>query len=253
MLFREPLHNAPALAITQPAHAWISGQLLRAWADPLPEPLLLAAEQHDLGWLDWETAPSFDPQTGRPRLFRSVGAAMHAPMWAKGVERALGAWGMRVALLISRHGVLIYTRYTDRHRIAAADAAAVDHYLETQAPLQAAWMRALGLDAAVVAHDAALIALADTLSLALCGELRTPLEVKALDRTGARRTWQLTARPREPAEFILSPWPFRGDAIEVECEARPMPESGRFADEAAMRVWLAAPERVVFRVRLTQE
>lgn len=91
MLFREPLHNTPALAITQPAHAWISGQLLRALADPLAEPLLLAAEQHDLGWLDWETAPSFDPQTGRPRLFRSVGAAMHAPMWAKGVERALGA------------------------------------------------------------------------------------------------------------------------------------------------------------------
>lgn len=158
-----------------------------------------------------------------------------------------------MALLISRHGVLIYTRYTDRHRIAAADAAAVDHYLETQTPLQAAWMRALGLDAAVVAHDAALIALADTLSLALCGELRTPLEVKALDRTGARRTWQLTARPRETAKFILSPWPFRGGAIEVECQARPMPESDRFADEATMRVWLAAPERVVFRVRLTRE
>src|SRR6516165_6585735 len=27
-------HNSGVLAISQPAHAWISGQLLRAWAEP---------------------------------------------------------------------------------------------------------------------------------------------------------------------------------------------------------------------------
>lgn len=250
MLFREALETTPALAISQPAHAWVSGQLLRAWADPLEEPLLLAAEQHDLGWLDWETAPSFDPQTGRPHLFRVIGAAVHAPMWARGVDRALNAWGRRVALLVSRHGALIYTRYTDRHRVAPADAAAADHYLDTQAPLQAAWAQALGLDAAALAHDAALVALSDTLSLALCGELATPLQMEAPDRTGGRRTLRLTARPGEAAAFTLSPWPFRGEALVVEGEARPMP-GGRFADEAAMRAWLAGPERVAFRARLT--
>ena len=108
-------HNSGVLAISQPAHAWISGQLLRAWAEPLGEPLLLAAEQHDIGWLDWEAAPTFDPETGRPHLFRHVGAATHAPMWTRGVERALAAWGAHVALLISMHGGLIYRRFTDRH------------------------------------------------------------------------------------------------------------------------------------------
>ena len=250
MLFRESLHAAPVLAISQPAHAWVSGQLLRAWADPLEEPLLLAAEQHDLGWLDWETAPSFDPQTGRPHLFQAVGAAVHAPMWAKGVERALGAWGTRVALLISRHGGLIYTRYTDRHRVAAADAAAANHYLETQAPLQTTWARALGLDAGVLERDSALVALSDTLSLALCGGLSTPLRVEAPDRTGGMQTLQLMARPESAAEFTLSPWPFKGEALVVEGEARAMPEAGKFADEAELRAWLAAPERVVFRARL---
>ncbi len=249
MLFRESLY-APALAISQPAHAWVSGQLLRAWADPLDEPLLLAAEQHDLGWLDWETAPSFDPQTGRPHLFYAVGAAVHAPMWAKGVERALGAWGTRVALLVSRHGGLIYTRYTDRHRIAAADAAAANHYLETQAPLQLAWARALGLDAGMLAHDSALVALADTLSLGLCGGLSTPLRVEAPGRTGGTQMLQLMARPGDAAEFTLSPWPFKNKALVVEGEARPMPEAGRFAGEAELRTWLAAPERVIFRARL---
>ena len=249
MLFREA-PDTPALAISQPAHAWISGQILRAWAEPLEEPLLLAAEQHDLGWLDWETAPSFDPQTGRPHLFRAVGAAVHAPMWARGVDRALSAWGQRVALLISRHGGLIYTRYMDRHRVAPADAAAADHFLATQAPLQAAWARALGLDAAALAHDAALVALSDTMSLALCGDLQTPLDMEAPDRTGGRRTLRLTVRPDDAAAFTLSPWPFRGDALVVENEARPLP-GGRLADEAAMRTWLAKPERAAFRARLT--
>jgi len=261
MLFREA-PDAPVLAISQPAHAWISGQILRAWAEPLEEPLLLAAEQHDLGWLDWETAPSFDPQTGRPHLFRAVGAAAHAPMWARGVDRALHAWGQRVALLVSRHGGLIYTRYMDRHRVAPADAAAADQYLATQAPLQVAWARALGLDAVTLAHDAALVALSDTMSLALCGDLQTPLDMEAPDRTGGRRTLRLTgrlterltgrltARPDDAAAFTLSPWPFSGDALVVECEARPLP-GGRLVDEAAMRTWLAKPERAAFRARLT--
>ena len=122
MLFRtEP---KGVLAISQLTHAWISGQILRAWGEALDEPLLLAAEQHDIGWLDWETAPTFNPQSGRPHLFREIGAAMHSPMWRQGVERALGAWGAHVALLVSRHGGVIYRRYTDRHRTGEADAAA---------------------------------------------------------------------------------------------------------------------------------
>jgi hypothetical protein len=251
MLFRESLGRGAALAISQPAHAWISGQLLRAWADRLDEPLLLAAEQHDLGWLDWETAPSFDPLTGRPHLFRAVSAAVHAPMWARGVERALSAWGARVALLVSRHGTLVYSRYADRERMAEAGAAAVDHYLETQGGLQAGWARALGLDAAVLAHDTGLIALADTLSLALCGELRTPLDVQAPDRTGGTRSLRLTRPSEDWTEFTLSPWPFGDRVVVVEAEARPLPAAGRFADEAEMRAWTAGPERVVFHTRLT--
>src|ERR1700674_3733213 len=120
MLFRT--QPSGVLAISQLTHAWISGQIRRPWDEPLAEPLLLAIEQHDIGWLDWETNPSFNPQTGRPHLFREIGASVHAPMWTQGIERALGAWGMHVALLISRHGGIIYRRYVDRHRIAAVDA-----------------------------------------------------------------------------------------------------------------------------------
>ena len=245
MLFRND--PAPSLAISQPAHAWLSGQLLRAWAEPLPEPLLMAAEQHDIGWLDWETAPSFDPASGRPHLFRAVGAATHAPMWARGVERALDAWGRRVALLISRHGSVIYTRFTDRHRMSAADFAGATHYLETQTILQNGWARALGLDEATLAHDTGFVALSDTLSLALCGELATPLTLEAPDRSGGMRPIRLD---RIGERFSLHPWPFRTDLVTLELEARPLPASGRFPNSEAMHAWHAGPERETLRVEL---
>jgi hypothetical protein len=251
MLFRtEP---SGVLAISQPSHAWISGQILRAWDEALSEPLLLAAEQHDIGWLDWETAPTFNPQTGRPHLFREIGAAVHSPMWRQGVERALGAWGAHVALLVSRHGGVIYRRYTDRHRISEADAAGAQTYLQTQAPLEAAWAKTLGLDAAALQKQTTLVALSDTLSLALCGELKTPFEVEAPSASGGTETLRLIERAGRPFDFVLSPWPFRKDVLDVEGEARPLPAAGRFDNEAAMRTWLRSPERAVFRARLVSE
>ena len=65
MLLRK--ENPGVIAIPQLGHAWISGQLARAWgnekfAAPAPrEVVCLAAEQHDIGWMDWETSPSLKP------------------------------------------------------------------------------------------------------------------------------------------------------------------------------------------------
>ncbi len=251
MLFRtEP---SRVLAISQPTHAWISGQILRSWREALGETLMLAAEQHDIGWLDWETAPTFNPETGRPHLFREVGAATHSPMWRQGVERALSAWGAHVALLVSRHGGVIYRRYADRHRMNEPDAAAARAYLEAQAPLEAAWAKMLGLEAAELQKETALVAFSDTLSLALCGELKTPIELEAPNAHGGAETLRLIERPGHPFEFVLSPWPFRKDALTVEGEARPLPATGRFDNEAAMREWFRSPRRAVFRARLISQ
>jgi Protein of unknown function (DUF3891) len=249
MLFRD--QPSGALAISQLTHAWISGQILRAWDVNLSETLLLAAEQHDIGWMDWEAEPTFNAETGRPHLFREIGASAHAPMWTRGVRRAVGAWGTHVALLISRHGGVIYRRYTDRHRVSEADAAAAQNYLNTQAPIETAWSRALGLKAAELETETALLAFSDTLSLALCGELKTPLNLEAPDRDGNALTIRVAERPGRSFDFAVSPWPFRVNELVVEGEARPLPSAGRFSDEGAMKTWLALPERVNFSARLS--
>ena len=249
MLFRS--QPSGVLAISQPTHAWISGQILRVWDENLGEALLLAAEQHDVGWLDWETEPTFNPSTGRPHLFREVGAAVHAPMWTKGVQRARDAWGTHVGLLVSRHGGVIYRRFIDRHRMREEDAAAAQSYLDTQAPIEAAWTRALALDVSELAKETELIVFADALSLALCGELKTPLDLEAPGRGGAVIRMKLVERSGSPFDFDLSPWPFRTNELTVEGEARPLPSTGRLADERAMRNWMASPNRTTFRARLT--
>jgi hypothetical protein len=173
-------------------------------------------------------------------------------MWRLGVTRALEAWGAHVALLISRHGGLIYTRYVDRHKAAPADAAAADHYLATQAPIEAAWARRLGLNEGALRAESALVAFADALSLALCGDLKAPLELQAPDRGGAMRSVRLTERPGAPFTFTLTPWPLNVEALDFEGEARALPTAGRFADEAEMRAWFSAPERATFRARLAR-
>jgi hypothetical protein len=57
-------------------------------------------------------------------------------------------------------------------------------------------------------------------------------------------------RPGRSFDFVLSPWPLRTDVLTVEGEARPLPATARFADEAAMRAWLHSPKRTGFRARL---
>jgi Protein of unknown function (DUF3891) len=138
----------------------------------------------------------------------------------------------------------------DRHRTGEADAEAAQAYLKTQAPIEAAWAKALGLDGAELQKETALIALVDTLSLALCGELKAPIELEAPSAKGGTETLRLIERPGNLFDFVLSPWPLRRDVLTIEGEARPLPAAGRFTDEASMRAWLESPRRAIFRARL---
>ena len=77
-----------------------------------PEPrqeIGLAAGLHDIGWLDWERAPQFDPQTGWPRVFADVPAEQHTKLWQRGVEH-VATISRYAAILVSMHGDTIYDK-----------------------------------------------------------------------------------------------------------------------------------------------
>jgi len=95
------------------------------------------------------------------------------------------------------------------------------------------------------------LALADTVSLALCGELKAPLVLPAPGRNGDAVAMRLVEHPGHAFGFALLPWPFRKNSLTVEGEARPLPPAGRLSNETAMRSWLASADRVVFSAQLT--
>src|SRR2546429_8619389 len=76
MLHRED--ETGLILIGQPAHAWVSGQLARAWGnerfgrfEPWEE-VCLAAEQHDIGMAAWDAAPELNEASGLPYSFREL-------------------------------------------------------------------------------------------------------------------------------------------------------------------------------------
>ncbi len=253
MILRSP-ENGTRLLISQPSHALLSGQMMAAWGapgfarpDPAPE-VILAAEQHDIAWLSWETAPTLDPETGLPHPFTKLGPAVHAPMWVRGVEIARAAWGLWPALLISLHGTRVYTEYMNPESLPPDDHAAIERNAAKESALQADWMAKLGAPPDQVARNSALVAVTDALSLALCfaepdkaGE--APME------DGSTRKMQLVRQ--ETSRWSLDPWPFRDSTLTVRCEVIRLPAKTRWTDEEAMRrdlrdpVWSTLAETLV--------
>lgn len=235
-----PQPDGTVLGTPQPAHALISGQLMRALADPPDpfEPVCTAAAQHDCAWLPWETAPEYDPATGLPFAFNALTGAGHVGMWEDGVRTALAGWGLWVGLLVLRHGTFIYGLGMRRETVDAEGQAAMRDYVARATAWSAELIARIGTTEAAVAANAARIAMVDGIALSLCwGQPRFDCGATTLIRTG-------------DFAATLDPWPLRADRLEVETEALLLP--ARFADAAAMRAGAAAAPRRALRFTLTR-
>ena len=210
------------IAIGQPAHAWLSGQLARAWADRFEpwEEVCLAAEQHDLGMAAWDRAPKLNPQTGLPRSFMELELDDHLEIWWRAAPLVLQQ-SRYAALLVSMHGTALYERRNlDDERVRG--------FLDGQAELQAQLLETLRADPRtapfatdeIVRRNQQLVWRWDSLSLGLL-----------LD-------WTLE----------LDPWPFRDDPVSLRCEGRRL--EGRFDDEETMRAALGAAPWVTLEIRV---
>jgi hypothetical protein len=262
------------LVIGQPAHAWVSGQLARAWGSeafpaPVPrEPFCLAAEQHDVGWADADLAPVAGPD-GRPLSFMQQPRSAHVAIW-RGAARRLLAQSRYAALLVSLHGTSLYAR-VDADAQPPAVAAEIRDYVAGERELQS--LLAAGLDAAEVDRNRRLLLALDRLSLMLCHGRATALE----DVPGARGPATIRVEPAggEPAaasgradppgssarddravppatataRFVLDPWPFAAERVAVGCEGRLL--EGSFGSDGELRAALEAAPWVPLRWELS--
>lgn len=218
------------LAIGQPSHAWISGQLARAWGNdrfPAPEPheeVCLAAEQHDIGMAGWDLHPTHNPETGLPHSFTEMPLKVHLELWRAGPRRLLRQ-SRYAALLVSRHGARLYER-RDLTRQAPSDAEQVRQFLDEHRSFQDGVLRSLRADPAssgdaapeLVTRNSDLIWTWDSLSLAICLDW-------APTRLGAVPSWrgatEISLSPGSgPRELTLQPWPLRPASLTVRCEGQ---------------------------------
>jgi hypothetical protein len=215
MLIR-PEPDGSFLAIGQASHAWLSGQLARAWGNerfgPVEpwEEVCLGAEQHDVAWAEWDLHPAIDPETGRPHTFISLPLPEKLALWSAAPPKLLSQ-SRYAALLVSMHGSALFERWPPEDPDGI-----VKRYLDEQHALQAKLAR--GLDERQLRRNQKLVFAWDYISLALCLDW-APAEVE-----------DVPAADDSPVTLTLGegggldPWPFREERVELRVEARRLGE-----------------------------
>ena len=224
------------LAIGQPSHAWLSGQLARAWGSDRfgpPEPreeVCLAAEQHDAGMAAWDAAPTLNPDTGLPHSFVEMPVETHVELWSRAWEVVLPQ-SRYAALLVSMHGTALYAM-RDLSKLDDRQADIVRGYLTGQREVQRR-LRASLDDAGAVDTAQRLVWTWDAFSLALCLDW-APHTLRDVPAAGGALDVELT--PAGERTVRVDPWPFASDGLRVRTEGRRL--EGRFADEGELHAAL---------------
>jgi hypothetical protein len=256
--------DAGVLAVGQASHAWLCGQLARAWGserfgavEPLDE-VALGAEQHDVGMARWDLEPPRHPETGLPASFMEMGAEANAQLWSRGPQR-LVTQSRYAALLAIMHGRRLYEAF-DVDAASAADAAAVTAFRRHAAELEGALLHALRADPVTAPHAAPdrvsrnsqLVWTWDLISLALLLDW-APLTLQAVP-TADGATVDVALEPvaghgGQQRVHRMDPWPFRAPEVRVHCEGRRLMEG--FADADALAAGLAHASWETVRFTLT--
>ncbi len=224
------------IAIGQASHAWVSGQLARAWGNariPAPEPreeVCLAAALHDVGMAEWDLRPALNPDTGRPQSFLEMPLPVHVGLWAAAPGRLL-TQSRYAALLVSMHGTALYA-HRDTSSMSPPDRELVAGYLDSQRVFQDELATRLGADRPQLRRNQQLLWTWDAISLALC--LRwDPLTLAEVPAPHGELDLDLDLRAREGDHFTLDPWPFAAAPVHVRCEGARL--DGRYASEPELQ------------------
>jgi hypothetical protein len=249
-----PDGDGAVVAIGQASHAWLSGQLARAWGndrfarpDPFEE-VCLGAEQHDVGMAEWDRTPDRHPDTGLPREFYAVDRRTQLALWAAAPGKVL-TQSAYAALLVSLHGTGLLERFPPRTESDPELADLVAAHQEQQRKLQRRLALELGVSDDELSRNQTLLAVWDDLSLALCRD-DVPHTVQGVPVAGDERT-TLTLRPGEAGTLSLDPWPFGAPEVTVRAEGRRLTTT--YVDAAELHAVLARAPVVRIVLRLVPE
>jgi Protein of unknown function (DUF3891) len=254
MIIQKSFAANQVIAISQTAHAWVSGQLARQWGNesflsfaPV-EPLCYAAEQHDRGFLDWERQPMLNPRSGLPHTFENIPLRLDVELRKKSILE-LKAVSLYAALVTS----LYFTGAVGKQSSVEneEDHQKISEFLREQEALQRKLLRSLRRDPYLrsacsdraIEYNRGLLAAWDQLSVQLCREPDSKFSVNDVP-TALEKTCRLSVTPIDPnsREIGLEPWPFSKPRVELSCEGHVLDR--RFTSEADLRRYLKDARRV---------
>jgi hypothetical protein len=238
------------VAVPQAEHAAMCAELGRAWGnerfgavEPRDE-VCLAAERHELGWMDWERAPTLNPATGLPHAVLDLDMASHLPMQLEGPRR-LADESPYAGLLALRKHMNMYSRpaglgllRTDGRRLRA--------HLDESAALEARLRSHVSVPDAELDRNWRLVRTWDGLSHDLLLD-RAPRTRHGVPSANGAVDLSLE---RSGDGYRLDPWPFATERVVVHARGRLLEET--FTDERRMRDALAHAPEVVLSYELAE-
>jgi hypothetical protein len=245
------------LAISQPAHSWISGQIARTWGNEVfpgfqPfEQMCYAAGQHDIGFLIWEDAPTLNQATGLPQTFEELPEQVHFEIWRNGISQ-LRPVCLYASLVVSLHFCNLCERFHDRS--INRDRSGPSAFLKEQREYQEVARRLLrndsllesALEDSVLSYHRGLIATWDLFSLQLCRGHSNEFKLPQVPiRDGGRS--DILVRKIDSSENIweVDPWPFNVQSLTTISEGKVVRR--RFKELNTMRAALRDADRITLQ------
>ncbi len=226
------------------------GQLARAWGNEpfgAPDPsdsLHLAAEQHELGMLEWDGAPALDPDTGLPVTVSEMDLATHLPLRLRGPERIRDR-DPYAALLVSLHHTSFYSQ-PPLVGLLRRPGRQINSYLARSAEFQRRLRDELGVADSEVERNWRLVRAWDGLSHKLLHD-RVPGALGPVPTANGGSTALELSRSDE-GSYALEPWPFAPERIVASADACLL--EGTYRDRESLREGLATARRIELNYEL---
>ena len=242
------------LAISQPAHSWISGQIARTWGNKVfsgfqPfEQMCYAAGQHDIGFLVWEDAPTLNQATGLPHTFEELPEQVHFEIWRNGISQ-LRPVCLYASLVVSLHFCNLCERFHGRSIKQGQSAPSA--FLKEQREYQELARRLLRSDPLlekaiedhVLSYHRDLIATWDLFSLQLCRGHSKEFKLPQVPiRVGGRSDIVIRKIDSSDSVWEVDPWPFNVQSLTAISEGKMI--RGRFKELNTMRAALRDADRI---------
>ena len=245
--------------ITQNDHAQLSGLFASHWGNDKfekPRPygsMVRAAMYHDRGWINYETSPQLNPETGKTPSYREVPndkAQLAAFEWA---GDWLGSIDPYAGLMVARHrtglwqgryGVIAQPPAIQRGTLPPDIKIFIGRNEEKQKPI------ADGFDAKELATNYNLLQVWDLISLYICStETLKDDRIEPVPLSYSGKSAGMTLTPRNGRTIALDPYPFDVPELVTNLIFRRLTQN-KFRDTAELQsvYFRTAPQIMSFRL-----